>query len=301
MKKSLVAAVATSALAVLLAAPATPATAASQYCNDTTPNTSILFYNKDTGAAGTATLSAGSYHYTGALTLPTHYTHAAASRDSLLLYNADTGAGETGTFTAGRYTRVESFTDFSTKWSLVEASGDSVLFYNSGTGHGATGTLKNGRYQEVRQYDNFSTGWAFIAASCDTAVATTARRGSVEFPESNLGYGTLTGGVYTNVGNRDREVFLGTLVATKDSVLALSRNGSELRYRLASATNGKVGDFRETGTSGVWDVVGRTADSLFFYKNDGTAWISKLSGGDYANVGPLKDVSSGWSIIEGGV
>ncbi|MGW7460309.1 hypothetical protein [Streptomyces sp. NPDC054797] len=54
-------------------------------------------------------------------------------------------------------------------------------------------------------------------------------------------------------------------------------------------------------TSILWDTVGRTADSLFFYKNDGTAWISKLSGGDYANVGPLKDVSSGWSIIEGGV
>lgn len=301
MKKSLVASLATSAMAVLLTAPTTPATAASPWCNQTVPNTSILFYNKGTGAAGTATLAAGRYQYTGALNLPTGYTHAAASRDSLLLYNADTGAGETGTFTAGRYTRVQSFDNFSTKWSLVEASGDSVLFYNAGNGHGITGTLRNGRYQETRRYDNFSRGWAFIAASCDTAVATTARRGSVEFPESNVGFGTLSGGVYTNMGNRDREVFLGTLVATKDSVLALARTGSELRYRLATATDGTVGEFRESGTSGVWDIVGRTADSLFFYKTDGTAWISKLSGGNYANVGPLNEVSSGWSIIEGGV
>lgn len=301
MKKSLVAAVATAAMAVLLAAPATPATAASPFCNQSTPNTSLFFYNKDTGSAGTATLAAGSYQYTGALNLPTGYTHAAASRDSLLLYNAGTGAGETGTFTAGRYSRVQSFNNFSTNWSLVEASGDSVLFYNSGNGHGITGTLQNGRYQEGRRYDNFSTGWAFIAASCDTAVATTSRRGPVEFPESNIGYGTLTGGVYTNVGNRDRDVFLGTLTATEDSVLATARTGSELRYRVASATDGTAGEFRDIGTSGVWDIVGRTADSLFFYKSDGTSWISKLSGGNYANVGPLNEVSSGWTIIEGGV
>ncbi|MEV6952585.1 hypothetical protein [Streptomyces sp. NPDC051183] len=301
MKKSLVAALATSATAVLLAAPAAPATAASPYCNQTAPNSSILFYNQDTGSTGTATLSAGNYQYKGGFNLPTGYTHAAASRDSMLLYNADTGAGETGTFTAGRYSRVERFDDFSTGWSIVEASGDSIIFYDADSGHGVTGTLKRGRYHEVRQYDNFSTGWAFMAASCDTLLATTARKGSSEFPKSNVGYGSLKGGVFTNVDNRDGDVFLGTLVATKDTVLGMARNGSELQYRLASATNGTVGAFRDIGTSGVWNLVGRTSDSLFFYKDDGTAWISKLSRGNYANVGPLNEVSSGWTIIEGGV
>lgn len=298
MKKFLVAALATSAMAVL---PAVPATAASPYCNQTTPNSSILFYNKDTGSAGTATLTAGKYRFTGNFDLPTGYTHAAASRDTLLLYDADTGAGETGTFKAGRYSRVESYDDFSTEWSLVEASGDSVIFYDAGSGHGVTGTLKNGKYREGRQYDDFSTGWAFMAASCDTLLATTARKGSAEFPKSNVGYGSLTGGVFTNVGNRDGDVFLGTLVATKDSVLGMAQNGSELRYELASAANGRVGSFHDIGTSGVWDLVGRTADSLFFYKDDGTAWISRLSGSHYTNVGPLNEVSSGWTIIEGGV
>ncbi|WP_371618826.1 hypothetical protein [Streptomyces sp. NBC_00454] len=292
MKKSLVAALATSAMAVLLAAPATPAGATSPFCSQTVPNTSIFFYNKDTGSAGTATLSAGKYRFTGNFDLPTGYTHAAASRDSLLLYDADTGAGETGTFKAGRYSRVESYDDFSTGWSQIEASGDSVLFYNSDSGFGITGTLKNGKYREGRQYDNFSTGWTSMAASCDTLLATA---------DSNVGYGSLKGGVYTNVANRDGDVFLGTLVATKDSVLGLERDGSQLRYKMSTATNGKVGNFQQIGTSGVWDIVGRTADSLFFYKTDGTSWISKLSGGHYANVGQLNEVSSDWSIIEGGV
>ncbi|MCX5127894.1 hypothetical protein OG898_34090 [Streptomyces sp. NBC_00193] len=292
MKKSLVAALATSAMAVLLVAPGTPAGAASPFCNQTVPNSSIFFYNKDTGSAGTATLAAGKYRFTGNFDLPTGYTHAAASRDSLLLYNADTGEGETGTFKAGRYSRVESYDDFSTDWSQIEASGDSILFYNSGSGFGITGTLKNGRYQEGRQYDNFSTGWTSMASSCDTLLATAGR---------NFGYGSLKGGVYTNVANRDGTVLLGNVVATKDSILGLASNGSQLRYKVSTATNGQVGNFREIGTSGVWDIVGRTADSLFFYKTDGTSWISKLSGGRYANVGSLNEVSSDWSIIEGGV
>ncbi|MCB5180759.1 hypothetical protein [Streptomyces antimicrobicus] len=301
MRKALVAACATASLAVLPAVPATPAAAASPYCDETAQNTSILFYKRGSGEAGTATLSAGHYRYTGALRLPAGYTHAAASRDSLLLYNADTGAGETGTFTEGRYRRVQTYDNFSTGWTHLEASGDSVIAYNSATGHGGTGTLTDGRFQQVRTYDNFSKGWAFMAASCDTLVATTARKGSTEFPKSNVGYGRLQDGVYTHVGNRDGDVFLGTLVATEDSVMGMARNGSELRYHVARAADGRVGSFRATGTSGVWNTVGRTADSLFFYKTDGTAWISTLTGGRYRNVGPLNNVSSGWSIIEGGV
>ncbi|UQX03921.1 hypothetical protein [Streptomyces sp. RerS4] len=300
MRKSLVVAVATSALAVVLAAPTTPAIA-SPYCDQTTPNTSLFFYKSGSGEAGTGTLSAGRWTYTGAQRLPAGYTHAAASRDSLLLYNAGTGAGESGTFTGGRYQRVQTYDNFSTGWTHLEASGDSVIAYNSATGHGGTGTLKNGRYQQVRSYDNFSKGWAFMAASCDTLVATTSRRGSVEFPESNVGFGMLQGGEYKHVANRDRDVFLGTLVATKDSVMGMAKTDSQLRYRVTTATNGRVGEFRETGTSGLWNTVGRTADSLFFYKTDGTAWTSTLTGGVYRNVGALDNVSSGWTLIEGGV
>ncbi|MEV7525726.1 hypothetical protein [Streptomyces sp. NPDC091371] len=301
MKKSLVAALTSAVVAVTLAGPATPATAASQFCEETTPNSSIFFYKKGSGDAGTGTLKAGRWRYVSNFDLPSGYTHAAASRDSLLLYNAATGEGESGTFIGGEYSRVQTYDNFSTGWTHVEAAGDSVLFYNSGNGHGGTGTLVDGEYQHVRDYDNFSTGWASIAASCDTAVTTTARKGSAQSPKSNLGYGTLDGGVFTNVGNRDGEVYLGTLVATRDSVLAMAKTGAQLQYRLTTAEDGSVGSFRKTGTSGVWDLVGRTSDSLFFYKYDGTAWTSKLSGGSYANVGPLNGVSSGWSIIEGGV
>ncbi|MEU3911313.1 hypothetical protein [Streptomyces sp. NPDC029721] len=291
MKKSLVAALATATMAVTLAAPATPATAASAFCNQTTPSTSLAAYNKDTGAVGTGTLSAGHWTFGSNINVPDGYTHGVASRDSLLFYNADTGAGESGTFRNGRYTRVQTYDNFSTGWTHVVASGDSALFYNADNGQGGTGTLRNGRYHHVRSYDNFSTGWDSIAASCDTAVFTKS---------GEVGYGTLTGGVYQHVGVRDTED-LGTLVATKDTVLALENTGSQLKYRTARATNGKVGGFRDIGTSGVWDEEGRTSDSLFFYKTDGTAWTSTLSGNNYANVGSLANVSSDWSFLAGGV
>ncbi|MEV7611767.1 hypothetical protein [Streptomyces sp. NPDC089799] len=292
---------ATATLAAVLTAPATPASA-SAFCDQTTPNTSLFFYKKSTGEAGTGTLSAGRWRYRGSLSLPAGYTHAAASRDSLLLYNANTGEGESGTFTGGRYQRVQTYDNFATGWTQLEASGDSVLAYNSGNGRGGSGTLKNGRYREVRAYDNFSTGWASMAASCDTLVATTARRGSTEFPESNVGFGTLRGGVYRNTGNRDGDVFLGTLIATRNSVMGLAKTSStQLTYKVTTAAEGDVGQFEDIGTSGVWNTVGRTADSLFFYKTDGTAWTSTLNNGTYRNVGPLSDVSPGWTIIEGGV
>ncbi|MEU8438179.1 hypothetical protein AB0F18_35880 [Streptomyces sp. NPDC029216] len=292
MKKSLVAALATSVMAVMLTAPATPATAASAFCNQTTPSTSLLAYNKDTGAVGTGTLSAGRWHYGSNIDVPDGYTHGVASRDSMLFYNADTGAGESGTFRGGKYTRVQTYNNFSTGWTHVVASGESALFYNADNGQGGTGTLRNGRYHHVRSYDNFSTGWDSIAASCDTAVFTKS---------GEVGYGTLKNGLYAHVDARETDADLGTLVATKDTVLALAENGSQLQYRIARATDGKVGGFRDIGTSGVWEEEGRTGDSLFFYKTDGTAWTSKLSGNAYSNVGPLAGVSSGWSFIAGGV
>ncbi|MFF4115824.1 hypothetical protein [Streptomyces sp. NPDC001714] len=302
MRRSLVVALATatSATAVLLAGPVTPATAASPYCGRTTPNSSILFYKAGTGEAGTGTLSAGHWQYKAAFTLPANYTHAAASRDSLLLYNKNTGAGEVGTFKNGTYSRTRTFDNFSTGWTFVEASGDSVLFYNGDTGHGVTGTLENGRYQGVRTYDNFSKGWGTMASSCDTLVAA-AGQGPVEFPESRVGYGTLEDGVYTQTGSIPRDAYLGELTATKDSLLSSAKSGGELTHRVSDATDGTGIDFREIGTSGVWEKIGRTSDSLFFYKNDGTAWISTLAGGHYANVGALPNVSSGWTLIEGGV
>ncbi|WP_407840776.1 hypothetical protein ACE1OC_37550 [Streptomyces sp. DSM 116496] len=302
MRKSLVAALATatSATAVLLVGPVTPATAASPYCNQTTPSTSILFYKAGSGEAGTGTLSAGRWQYKSAFNLPAGYTHAAASRDSLVLYNTNTGAGEVGTFTGGRYARTQSFDNFSTGWTFVEASGDSVIFYNGNTGHGVTGTLKNGAYRQGRVYDNFSKGWGTMAASCDTLVSA-ARHGAGDFPWSNVGYGTLKGGVYTDTGSIPRDDFLGNLTATKDSVLSWARSGGGLEFRVSKATDGSGIAFRQIGTSGIWDKVGRTSDSLFFYKNDGTAWTSTLVNGTYANVGSLPQVSSGWTLIEGGV
>lgn len=302
MRKSLVAALAavTSATALLLAGPVTPPASASSYCDGTTPSTSMLFYRADNGQAGTGTLSSGHWRQKATLGLPTGYTHAAASRDSLLLYNGNTGAGEVGTFTNGQYTRTRTSTDFSTGWTFVEASGDSVIFYNANTGHGVTGTLKGGAYRQVRVYENVSSGWGTMAASCDTLLAA-ARHGSVEFPWSNVGYGTLEGGVYTDTGRIARDDYLGRLIATKDSVLATSKSGGRLEYRVSEAVGGSGVSFDKIGASGIWNTVGRTGDSLFFYKTDGTAWTSTLVGGTYTNVGPLAAVSSGWTLIEGGV
>ena len=302
MRKTLVAALATvtSATAVLMLGPATPPAAASESCEQTTPSTSLLFYRADNGQAGTGTLSNGHWQQKELFRLPTGYTHAAASRDSLLLYNKNTGAGEVGTFEDGQYHRTRTYDNFSTGWTFVEASGDSIIFYNGNTGHGITGTLTNGTYRQVRVYDNFSTGWGTMAASCDTLVSA-ARHGSVEFPWSNVGYGTLTGGVYRDTGSIPRDDYLGQLTATKDSVLSMARAGGQLEYRVSRATDGSDISFTKIGTSGIWDKVGRTSDILFFYKNDGTAWTSTLVNGSYRNVGALADVSSGWSLIEGGV
>ncbi|MEU3724636.1 hypothetical protein [Streptomyces sp. NPDC031705] len=301
MRKSLVAALATatSATAALLAGPVTPASAAAAFCDRTTPSTSILFYKAGTGEAATGTLSGGHWRARATLRLPAGYTHAAASRDSLLLYDKSTGAGESGTFTGGTYTRTRHHA-FAPGWTFVEASGDSVLFYDGTNGHGSTGTLKNGAFRQVRAYDNFSPNWGTMAASCDTLVSA-ARHGGPEFPWSNLGAGTLTGGVYRHRSEIPRGDFLGELTATDDSVLSWARVGRELRFGVSEATDGTGVSFRRAGTSGIWDKVGRTSDSLLFYKNDGTAWTSTLVGGAYTNVGPLPHVSSGWTLIEGGV
>ena len=285
------AALATTVGAVLLSSPGLPASAASEYCDSTTPSTSILFYKKSTGEAGTGTLSAGQWQYKAALRLPGGYTHAAASRDSLLLYNAVTGAGESGTFTGGRYQRVQRYTNFSKGWTHMEASGDTLIAYNSRNGHGGTGTLKRGVYRHVRNYDDFSTNWRTVAASCDTASFANG---------AGVGYGTLTNGVYQHQGDRRQEP-LGYLTATEDTVLSLDRNGSEMDARVAWQTGGDVGEFRDLGTTGLWEKTARTSDSIFFYKSDGTAWTSTLSGDEYENVGSLADVSSGWTLIEGGV
>lgn len=302
MRKTLVAALvtATSATAVLVAGPATTATATSSYCNQTRPSTSILFYNGDSGSAATGTLSAGRWQQKAEFDLPTGYSHAAASRDSLVLYNQDTGAAEVGTLKDGRYHRTQSYDTFSTGWTFIEASGDSVLFYNADSGYGVTGTLRGGVYRELHTYANFSKGWGTMAASCDTLIAA-AGHDSGGSAWSNVGYGTLTGGVYRDKGAISRTDSLEDLTATKDSALSLSRSGDELEFRVSKAVNGSGIRFNEIGTSGIWEKVGRTSDSLFFYKDDGTAWISTLVNGHYRNVGSLAEVSSGWTLIEGGV
>ncbi|CAM5415540.1 hypothetical protein SLAVM298S_01448 [Streptomyces lavendulae subsp. lavendulae] len=299
MRKSLVVTLATSAVAVLLAGPVTPASASAS-CFGTSGNTSILFYRTGSGSAVTGTLSAGHWESNGEFHLPRGYTHAAASHDSLLLYNKITGAGEVGTFTDGEYARTRTFGNFPTGWTQVEASGDSVLFYNGQTGHGITGTLRNGKYQQVRAYDDFKKGWVTMAGSCDTLTAA-ARPGAATFSWDKSEYGTLEGGVYGRRGSLVGEDHLGQLTATRDSVLSWAKAGGKLDLRAGTATDGWVFHFRGVGTSDLWEKVGRTSDSLLFYKSDGTASASKLVDGDYKSVGPLDDISPGWTLIEGGV
>ncbi|MEU3915237.1 hypothetical protein [Streptomyces sp. NPDC029721] len=301
MRKSLVATVAAAALAALLAGPATPASA-SVSCFGSGGNTSILFYRAGSGSAVTGTLSAGHWESSGEFHLPRGYTHAAASHDSLLLYNKITGAGEVGTFTFGEYARTRTIGDLPKGWTQVEASGDSVIFYDIQTGHAVTGTLQNGKYQQVRTYDDFKKGWAAMASSCDTLTAE-ARSGSTTSSWDASEYGTLEGGVY---GRRSslflgEEEHLGQLTATRDSVLSWAKANGKLALRSATATNGWIFDFSPVGTTTLWEKVGRTADSLIFYNSDGTASTSTLVDGHYKSVGPLDDISPGWTLIEGGV
>ncbi|MCF3184011.1 hypothetical protein IPZ70_29300 [Streptomyces polychromogenes] len=301
MRNSLVATLAASAMAVLLTGPATPASA-SVSCFGAGGNASIFFYRTGSGDAVTGTLDAGQWESHGEFHLPLGYTHAAASHDSLLLYNKITGAGEVGTFTNGEYTRTRTYGDFPKGWTQVEASGDSVLFYNAQTGRAVSGTLQNGKYQQVRTYDGFKKGWVAMASSCDTLTAE-ARPGSASFSWDASEYGTLEGGVY---GHRSslfmgEEEHLGQLTATRDSVLSWAKADGKLALRAATATNGWIFDFDPVGTTGLWEKVGRTADSLIFYKSDGTASASTLVDGHYKSVGPLDDISPGWTLIEGGV
>ncbi|MDD9376078.1 hypothetical protein M8Z33_05220 [Streptomyces sp. ZAF1911] len=291
----------TTVTAVLSVGPGTPATAASQYCTQTAPNASILFYDEQTGAAVTGTLAAGRWRHRAAFTLPEGYTNAAVSRDTLLLYNRYTGAGESGTLTAGKYTRVKVFANSLKGWFSVAASGDSVLFYDESTGRGVTGNLKNGAYRQVRTYDDFGKGWVGTASSCDTMVFEKGTGETIEDYRSDLAYGKLQNGVYTPMGSKDGEEYLGSLTATKDSVLAFAATDTEFFFNVGTATDGKVSAFSNNGGSSIYDNVARTADSLLFYKSEGTSWTAKFSGGHLASVGPLAGLSSHWSIIGGGV
>ncbi|APB00678.1 hypothetical protein [Nocardia seriolae] len=112
------------------------------------------------------------------------------------------------------------------------------------------------------------------------------------------GYGMLTNGQYFHKADIP-DAQGSDLIATADSLMPRVESFSGDTYQIATMIDGTVGPVRNTGDSPHWDMVARTADSLFFYKTDGTAWISTLSGGNYANVGPLPGVSSGWTLIEG--
>ncbi|MET8650918.1 hypothetical protein [Nocardia aurea] len=263
-------------------------------------NTTIMFYNGETGAAGTGRLSGGHWTQHDTVTsIPAGYTHAAAGRDTLIFYEKGTGRWESGTLTDGFYTRRESGDGFSDSWSHVEATADTVLFYDEKTGHAASGRLTGGVYREVRGYGDFKVGWAGIAGSADT-MAFAKNVGHGDLPNYILAFGSLTDGTYSHRGEVDGVVGI-ELTATTDSLLLRVPSPSSDTYQIAKMIGGTIGPVHDNGTSGHWDRIGRTADSLFFYKNDGTAWISTLSGGSYANVGALPGVSSGWSIIEGGV
>jgi hypothetical protein len=269
-------------------------------------NNSIVFYNKNTGYAVTGTLRDGRWEPDGPSgsveSLPPGYTNGAASRDSLVLYNRETGAGETGTFTGGEYNRTEAFQG-AAGWSHVVATRDSVLFYNKDNGGGASGTLQNGVYREKRGYDDFSTGWQSVAASFDTVVFT-RQAGAAGFPETDVAWGVLHNGEYTHSAQRTDPEGVVRLTATSDTALEVRVNGATSYYHAALATGGLLDHFREAGTDGVWNLVGSTADSVFFYQADGTCRAAKLSQSGFTNSAPVADVLPaipGWTLIEGGV
>ncbi|MFD0379555.1 hypothetical protein [Streptomyces sp. NPDC127112] len=299
MRKSLVVALAASAVAVLISGPATPASA-SESCPGTGGNTSIFFYQAGTGAAAAGYLSAGHWQSMGEFDLPSGYTHAAASHDSLLLYNQNTGAGEVGTFTYGGYSRTRTYNDFPKGWTQVEASGDSVLFYDAHTGHGVTGTLRKGKYRQLGVYNDLHKDWVTMASSCDTLTAA-AQPGSAAYIWDKSLHATLEYGEYEQRGNYLGEDPLGQLTATRDSVLSWAKSGGKLVLQAGKATDGWVTHLSPVGTTTLWEKVGRTADSLIFYNSDGTAATSTLVDGHYKSVGPLDDISPGWTLIEGGV
>lgn len=289
-----------------------------------TPNNTLLFYNGTTGAAVVGTVKAGRWQQTAALTLPAGYSHAAASRDSLLLYNRNNGTGETGTFKDGQYARVNTRDDFAPGWQEVEASGDSVLFYNKQNGHADTGILTNGEYEHVQSYTNFKIGWESIAGSKDTMFFTDSWWKDPErIMAGELSYGSLKDGLYSHVGNvqlKDGVVFpgnvydrnrghggFGPMLGTEDSMFArtnLDPAQGTFLFTVAKATGGRVGQLQDIGTAGNWHKVGRTSDSLMFYKSDGTtatAFTGTLVGGNYTNIGPVPNIKPGYSLIEGGV
>ncbi|MEU9374598.1 hypothetical protein AB0D94_12630 [Streptomyces sp. NPDC048255] len=310
MRKSLVAALVTAVTAVLSVGPGTPATAASEFCARTAPNSSILFYRELTGAAVTGTLEAGRWQQKAALTLPDGYTSAAVSRDSLLLWDAFSGKGESGTFTEGKYTRVKAFDDDALDgWHSVTASGDSVVLGELSGDGVVMGSLKNGVYQQVRDYGDIGEDWWLVGSSCDTMVIVESTEETAGDFRFSLTYGTLQNGVYTQVGSRDEDAYLsdlvamnGDLIATKDSVMAaFSETKTEFVSKVGTATDGKVSALRDGGSSARFETVSRTADSVIFYKAGGTARTATLSGGQFAAVGPLAGMAQGWGMIAGGV
>lgn len=309
MRKSLVAALVTAVTAVLSVGPGTPATAASEFCAQTAPNSSMLFYRELTGAAVTGTLEAGRWQQKAALTLPDGYTSAAVSRDSLLLWDAFSGKGESGTFTEGKYTRVKAFDDDALDgWHSVTASGDSVVLHKQFSDRVVMGSLKNGVYQQVREYGDIGKDWWLVGSSCDTMVIVESTEETAGDFRLSLTYGTLQNGVYTQVGSRDEDTYLtdlveenGDLIATKDSVMAFSETNTDFVSKVGTATDGKVNALRDGGTSTPFETVSRTADSVIFYKFDGVARTATLSGGQFAVVGPLAGMAKGWGIIAGGV
>ncbi|WP_412078113.1 hypothetical protein ACLF6K_29360 [Streptomyces xanthophaeus] len=309
MRKSLVAALVTAVTAVLSVGPGTPASAASEFCARTAPNSSILFYRELTGAAVTGTLEAGRWQQKAALTLPDGYTSAAVSRDSLLLWDAFSGKGESGTFTEGKYTRVKAFDDDALDgWHAVTASGDSVVMHKQFSDRVVMGSLKNGVYQQVREYDDIGKDWWLVGSSCDTMVIVESTEETAGDFRFSLTYGTLQNGVYTQVGSREEDAYLtdlvemnGDLIATKDSVMAFSETDTDFVSKVGTATDGKVSALRDGGTSAWFETVSRTADSVIFYKADGAARTATLSGGQFAAVGPLAGMAKGWGMIAGGV
>lgn len=79
---------------------------------------------------------------------------------------------------------------------------------------------------------------------------------------------------------------------------------NEQCFVAATAKDGHVGLLHVIGNTPGWHKVGRTSDSLLFYKSDGsiaTAYGATLTGGAYSNIGPVANIQPGYSLIVGGV
>jgi len=251
------------------------------------PNYSIFFFRP--GQTVTGTLHNGLFAQKKSFST-SGWTAAAASRDTLALYNSKTGKLKTGTFLNGVFTQ-KSVKTIDTGWTTAAASCDTVLFYKRPSGAAFTATLKGGVMGKRTNY-GFSPGWDLIDASCNTA--TFLANGSSSATGVN---GHLKGGKFTQTGGFAVAPYTNLTHTDNSYLLYSSKNLNGIWGPSGGGTEGLSGSASDFST---WDLVAGTADSVLFYRSNGTEARATLKNGVYALVGSGADFSSGWTIIVGG-